>query len=377
MNNSITAEALTRLIHTPLLGPDNTKVVFEENDWAIIIDKGLGELRSVNLKAEKFIGWRLGVDSKVIPIKRTEEGWLPVALDDTILQQFGFVEAIINRKLDWNNQYIQTINRESLWKLVWLFRNEQEEAEFEDMAITICERVVYAAAHPFAYVFARYPEDGHHRGLADNPEWIPAAAFLDSVIQHDLAQEITQRIGLDNKRENRNPDKQGPEYEMIEPHYKQPIDKPYLQQYNAELAVKGVGYVRLDVGIRSLIIVTLSLDKLEALNQLMHPLGIYPKYFLPDNPNEETLLKEFAGLVLTAASNNEWEHLNTFRQHQELLWNHIYNERGEVVFWQYWIQKLHGRLLNIAFMHPELKYWLDWCERYETVRKGSNIILPG
>jgi len=31
---------------------------------------------------------------------------------------------------------------------------------------------------------------------------------------------------------------------------------------------------------------------------------------------------------------------------------------------------------DVASIHPELDHWINWCEKYETISKGSHIILP-
>ncbi|PSL34478.1 hypothetical protein [Chitinophaga ginsengisoli] len=401
---SITKEALEAIINAPLLGPDNYKVAFDEDDWYITLDRG-GEIDAdgnaspssviaINLDKGKYYFWYLSEDGTIATMIKEGEDWImapPEAATD-ILEHFSLINRLINRKVRWNNKYVQNINQEELWKLVWMFRNGQEETVFQASAITICRRVLYAAAYPFAYIFARYKEDSEHRGLAGYPSWAPAAALLDGLIQWELAQEITRNKPLAEKSEeldiitNYN---WGVAYQIPEQYNTKPIDKDFMIELNADLAAREGAILRLDAGIGSFVIAGMHVNDLDILNDLMHPLGIYPKYFTVVDKEEEDALKEIADALLTAASDEDPLKLQPYREYQATIWNYAYNELGDVVFWQNWMETLQSRLTNqagssyifrgeshVAPIHPEFDHWINWCEKYKTIAEGSHIILP-
>jgi len=65
-----------------------------------------------------------------------------------------------------------------------------------------------------------------------------------------------------------------------------------------------------------------------------------------------------------------------YRQYQEAFWEYLYNERGDVEFWQEWVEDLRTTLTiqaggsyifrgedNVKPMHPEVEHWIDWSEQ--------------
>lgn len=400
----ITKDDLSVLINAPLLGPDNYTVAFSEDGWYITLNRGGNEIDAngvpnplsviaIHLDEGKYFCWYPAQGNTVATLIKDGEDWVEASADADVLRHFSLVETIIKRKVRWNNKYIKTIDQEQLWKLVWMFRNGQDEITFQAAAIAICRRVLYAAAFPFAYIFARYVKESEHRGLASYPDWAPAAALLDGLIQWELAQEITrskplaERVAeLDTVTEyNWNFT-----YKVPERYNTLPIDRDFLIELNDALASRERVMLRLDAGIGSFIIAGMPVSDLDTFNQLMHPLGIYPKYFIPVNKEEEEALKKVADELLTAAKGKDHESLQSYREYQDALWNYVYNERGDITFWQNWIEKLQRRLvdhLGVFFIdrgdpdadpiHPELDHWITWCKRYETISEGSNIIMPG
>jgi hypothetical protein len=402
---AITKEALEAIINAPLLGPDNYKVAFGEDNWHITLDRG-GEINAdgdaspssvtaSNLDKGKCYFWYLSEDDTITTMIKEGKDWIiapPEARAD-VLEHFTLINTIINRKVRWNNKCVQNINQEELWKLVWMFRNGQEETVFQATAITICKRVLYAATYPFAYIFARYREDSEHRGLANYASWAPAAALLDGLIQWELAQEITRSKPLAEKAEeldivtNYN---WGVAYQIPEQYNTKPIDRDFMIELNAALAPREGAILRLDAGIGSFIIAGMHVSDLDIFNDLMHPFGIYPKYFTVVDKEEEDALKETADALLTAAGGEDPSKLQPYREYQADLWDYVYNERGDIVFWQDWIETLQTRLTtqagssyifrgesSVTPVHPELDHWINWCEKYETISEGSHIIMPG
>ncbi|PWV56864.1 hypothetical protein [Chitinophaga sp. S165] len=400
------ADDLAGVISMTLLGPDNYKASFTEDDWHITLIKGGAEIDAngeanpssvvaINLDKQKYYSWYMGEDGNVATLTKHGEDWVlaPAAAKDDILKHFGLVKRIIDRKVRWNNKYVKTIDQEQLWKLVWMFRNGQEEAAYQTIAIVICKRVLYAAAFPFAYIFARYTEDSEHRGLASYPDWAPSAALLDGLIQWELAQEITRKKPLAENGEkldivtNYN---WGVAFQIPDPYHHQPIDRDFMTEVNAAISDRGGALLRLDAGIGSFVIAGMHVDDLEILHQLMYPLGIYPKHFTAVSKDEEDELKIIAEAILTTAKEKDASRLKLYRQYQQSIWNYAYHERGDIFYWQKWMEKLKSGLENMAGMayfdrgepdaaplEPELDHWLTWSERYETVSEGSHIIMPG
>jgi hypothetical protein len=160
-------------------------------------------------------------------------------------------------------------------------------------------------------------------------------------------------------------------------------------EMNQQLLPAGGALLRLDPGVGSFIIAGMHIDDIEILNQLMQPLGINPKYFTFADENEEAALKEVAAGLLFATKEKDFDKLHNLREYQSRLWDYVYNERGDVAFWQNWIKKLQKGLVREAGashlyrgesdadpMHPELECWIDWCEKYEAILENSNVILP-
>ncbi|MCF6405490.1 hypothetical protein L3C95_21480 [Chitinophaga filiformis] len=403
---AITRDAIQAIINGPLLGPDNFKVAFSEDDWHITLNRAGGDIDAngddspasviaINLNKGKYYCWYLSNDDTIVTMIKEGEDWIPApaAAAADILEHFSHISTIIKRKVRWNNKYVQNIDQEQLWKLVWMFRNDQEEIIFQAAATTICRRVLYAAAYPFAYIFARYQEDSEHRGLANYPSWAPAAALLDGLIQWGFAEEITRKKPLAEKAEELDTVTNynwGITYEIPEQYKTRPIDRDFMTELNADLASREGAILRLDAGIGSFIIAGMHVNDLAIFNELMHPMGIYPKYFTVVDEEEENALKEIADALLDIAGDGDPLNLQPYREYQETFWNYVYNERGDIAFWQDWIERLQSRLTmqagasymllgddSITPMHPELIHWINWCDKYETIKKGSHIIMPG
>lgn len=403
----ITVDDLTRLMNIPLFGPDNLEISFSENGWHISIDRGGYEdedgdtapssLSAIHIEKGENFFWYLSTDNTITTLVKdgsdewiTATGkWMP-----KVFEHFTLIETLINRKVHWNNKYVKEINKEELWELIWMFRNHQtqEVDVFHAMASAVFTRVLYGAAYPFAYVFARYKEESEHRGLENNPEWIHAAALLDGLIYLGLATEVTRTAPLAEKKEDLAVVTElNWDYipEIPERYASQPIDRDFLCEVNKELLSVNGALLRLDPGVGSFILGGMNLDDVEILNSRMQPWGINPKYFTYADPEEEAALKQTAHTLIQAAADNNKALLNSLREQQPGLWDYVYNERGDVVFWQDWIEKLQRRLTDnagMAYMYrgeafadpmdPELEYWIDWCERWEKVKENSHIILP-
>lgn len=400
---TITKEDLIAIINAPLLGPDNYTVSFTDDDWHITLNRG-GEIDAdgnasppsviaVNIDKGTHYCWYISGEETIATMIKDGEDWiLTSTLATDVLAHFSRINMIIKRKVSWNNKYVQNINQEELWKLVWMFRNGQDETTFQAYAITICRRVLYAAAYPFAYIFARYREDSEHRGLATYPSWAPAAALLDGLIQWELAQEITRSKPLAERTAELDTITNynwGVTYQIPERYNTQPIDRDFMTELNETLASREGAMLRLDAGIGSFVIAGMHINDLGIFNDLMHPLGIYPKYFMPVDEEEENALKEIANELYTTAGDKNPLKLQPYREYEDTLWDYIYNERGDVAFWQNWIETLQNRLTTqagTAYMfrgedgmqpiHPELDHWINWCEKYETISAGSHIIMP-
>jgi len=325
---------------------------------------------------------------------KEEEEWVTATEEDEedILRHFSIVENIIKRKIKWNDRYVQKINQESLWKLVWMFRNGQEEIEFQATALVICKRVLYAATYPFAYIFSTYKDSAEHRGLPDSPHWAPAAALLDGLIEWGLAEELTREkplAALSEELDRITNYNWGITYNIEEEYNAKPIDRNFMMAINEELLDRDGALLRLDAGIGSFIIAGMHVNDVEVFNQLMHPLGIYPKYFTYVYEEEEAALRSNAEQLLHVARERLPEKMAAYRGHQDAFWEYVYHERGDVKFWQEWIEDLKTTLTvqagssyifrgedNIKPMHPEIEHWIDWCEKYDPISEGSHIIMP-
>jgi len=402
---SITEDDITALLNTPLFAPDLRSIAFSDDGWHITINRGEPPFEdfegtpttviAIHLEDEHFFTWYPTADGSVATLTKHGDEWVEATADEAerSIPYFSEAEGLIQRKVRWNNKYIKTLDREALWKLIWMFRNKQEDHEYQATAVAIASRVLYAASYPFAYVYMKYPTESEYRGLEENPEWMTAAALLDGLILWELAQEISRREPLaQHTQELFTITQYNWSYDCAvdERYTTQPIDRAFLVELNQFLAPSGGVMLRLDVGIRPYIIVGMHRDDLDELNRLMHPLGIFPKYFSYTRPEDEAALKDIANEILAVVRANTPDELEQFHQYQEGLWMYTYNEWGDVAFWQRWIEDLQravttaaGALYifrddeSMAPMHPELEHWIDWCELYEGISHECNIEIPG
>lgn len=396
----ITREDFVHLLDVPLFGPDQTRVTINEDGWHFALNKG-GEIdedgeetpasiTAIHSGYEKNFFWYLNEDNTVGSLtENEEERWVstPDDMQEEVLKTFSIMETYVNRKVTWNNKLIKTIDKERLWKLIWMFRNTTDETIFQGLAITVFNRVLYAAAYPYAYIFAKYRDESEHRGLADSPYWLTGAALLDGLILVGLAQEITRSVPLSERLEELNGVLEyywGVTIQLHERFIKDPIDKSFMCGLNGMLLEMEGALLRLDVGIGSFIIAGMHIRDLDILQELMHPLGVFPKYFTDADEEEEAALKEIAEELKEADPGQ----LHAARVHMPKLWDYVYNERGDVKYWQEWIEDLKHQIEMAAgsaalfrgeedapAMEPELDYWLTWCEKYEAISEECNIIL--
>lgn len=402
VRTEITIADLAKLINVSLFGPDHMQLVLSEDGWHITLDRGGYEdeegdmvpssVIAINVDKDKYFMWYLAPDDTIaVLIKDHNDEWLP-ATDyqrDEMLLMFTKTETYINRKVRWNDKLVKEVDRESLWKLVWMFRNGQEETEFQVLAVAVCTRVLYAAAHPFAYIYTRYPEESKYRGLPDTPYWLVAAALLDALIYADLVQEIDRSKPLAESADALNAVTEynwGFPIELAGRMQTDPIDKPFMCEINEMLAEREGALLRLDVGIKPYILAGMHINDIDIFNELIQPYGIFPKYFRFVYEEDEIELKKVAEELLTAAKNENMQGLQAARAHQEQLWEWVYNERGSAAYWQEWIDDLRSWLITKAGssytfrgddlfdpLHPQVEYWIDWCERYEVIKEECNI----
>jgi len=399
----ITPGDIAAMLNSPLFGQNNPSIVVADGDWHITINRGGlpdadGDIEpssviAINTDRGHYFMWYLSADNTIETLVKHHDEWIAASPEKKAgaLQRFSDVQNIIVRKERWNSRYTKEIDKEQLWQLIWIFRNEQTEAEFQMAATVIFNRVLYAAAFPYAYVFVRYKQDADYRGLSESPGWIAASALIDGLIQWGLVQEITRRVPLADKTTELFAMTQycwGYDCEVDVRYNTQPIDRQFMCELNEVLLPTDSVMVRLDVGIRPYLITGMHVNDIAELTRLLHPYGIFPKYFASVTKEGEASAKQIANALLLLAKHNETAKLNSYRQHQDNLWNYVYNERGDVDFWQDWIEKLERHLTDSAGpayhdrgeedadpIDTELDHWLTWCEKYDAIRKQCNIIL--
>lgn len=398
--SSITKQDFLNLLNAPLFGPDHLRVAINEDGWHIALNRG-GEIdedgdtvpssiTAIHTENEKNFFWYLTGDDTIGTLTEDEdERWVPSpsAMQEEALKAFGIAETYVNRKTKWNNKLIKDVDKDQLWKLIWMFRNTPDETIFQGLAGSVFNRVLYAAQYPYAYIFTKYPDDSRHRGLAESPYWLVGAALLDGLIAAGLAAEITRSVPLSERIDELNGILDyywGVNIQLHERFVKDPIDKSFMCGLNGMLTEQQGALLRLDVGVGSFIIAGMHVKDLDILNELMHPLGVFPKHFTDADEEEEVELKKIAEQLKSV----EITRLNEARVNQPKLWDYIYNERGDVKYWQEWIDDLKYQIESKAGsaalfrgdedappMEPELDYWLTWCEKYEAISEECNIIL--
>jgi len=396
----ITKEDFVNLLGVPLFGPDHTRVTINEDGWHFALNRGgeldedgekvPGSITAIHTENGKNFFWYITEDDTIgTLIENEDERWVsaPANMQEEVLKTFSIMETYVNRKITWNNKLIKTIDKEKLWQLIWMFRNTPDETIFQGLAITVFNRVLYAAEYPYAYIFTKYREESEHRGLAGSPYWLTGAALLDGLILVGLAQEITRSVPLSERVEELNGILDyywGVNIQLHERFIKDPIDKSFMCGLNGMLLELQGALLRLDAGIGSFIIAGMHIKDLDILNELMQPFGVFPKYFTDAEEEEEAALKEIAEELQQV----DLAQMNAARVHMPKLWDYVYNERGDVKYWQEWIEelkyKIEGKAGSAALfrgeedapaMEPELDYWLTWCEKYEAISEECNIIL--
>ncbi|WP_343672930.1 hypothetical protein [Chitinophaga sp.] len=395
--NVITKEDFLNLLHVPLFGPDHLRLAINEDGWHIALNKGgeidedgeavPGSITAIHTENEKNYFWYITDEDTIGTLIEDEaENWVNVPNDAEVLKAFTTIEGYVNRKIKWNNKLIKTIDKDQLWKLIWMFRNTPDETIFQGLAVSVFRRVLYAAEFPYAYIFTKYQEDSQHRGLADSPYWLVGAALLDGLIAAGLAGEITRSVPLSERVQELNSILDyywGVHITLHERFVHDPIDKSFMCGLNGMLTEQQGALLRLDAGVGSFIIAGTHVKDLDILNELMHPFGVFPKYFTDADEEEETELKKIAETLKSA----DITQLHEARVHQPKLWDYVYNERGDVKYWQEWIDDLKNKIElaggsaaifrgedDAPPMEPELDHWLTWCEKYEAISEECNII---
>lgn len=399
VRHDITKDDLFGMLNISLFGPDHTQLVVQEDGWHITLDRGgnvdeegdvvPSSVIAIHIDKDKYFMWYLVPDNTIATLsKDADDEWVPApdAKRAEVLQTFTLIETIIQRKVRWNDKLVKQIDKETLWKLVWMFRDGSEDAEFQVMAVAICTRVLYAAAHPYAYIFTRYPEESRNRGLAETPYWTVAAALLDGLLFMELIQEITRTTPLAENNDKLNAVTElnwGFPIELAGRMESDPIDKPFMCEMNQMLLAHEGALLRLDVGIKPYILAGVHVADVEILNELIQPFGIFPKYFRFVEETAHNELREIADELLEAVKAEDLAVLNRGRAYQDQLWDYVYNELGEAAYWQEWMSDMSFYLSNkaaiwadeddLSGLDPELAHWYRWCEKYEKIKDECNI----
>ena len=403
--NIVTKEDLANLINIPLFGPQINNIAFMEDDWHITLDRGgypdedgditPSSLIAINSEKNRFLMWYMIDDNTISTLlKDANDEWIPAQPKwrSWIAEQFTIVESIIMRKVRWNNKHIKPINNEELWELIWMFRNDQDDATYHEIATEVFTRVLHGALHPFTYIYNTFPEKSEERGLAESPEWIHAAALLDGLIANGLATEVSTSTPLAERRAELYTVTEysfGFSPELDERYEDKPIDRAFICALNEELLPVEGALLRLDAGVSSYILAGMHTSEVDLFTERMQALGINPKYFTFADEKEEAVLKQVAAVMIPVAKENNTEALHLLRERAPALWNYVYNERGDIAFWQEWINDFKTWLIvkagsshtlrgeeNIAPLHPDVAFWIDWCEKYDAIRENSDTSVP-
>jgi len=401
----VTKEDLTNLLNISLFGPQSHTFAFSEDDWYITVDRGgyidedgdpvASSLIAINSEKGRYLMWYMEEDETISTlVKDADDKWIPAQPKwrSWIAEEFTAVESIILRKVRWNNRNIKVINNEELWALIWMFRNDQDDEEFRGIANEIFTRVIHGALFPFAYVYITFAENSEERGLAESPESIHRVALLDGLIANGLITEVSTSGPLAERSDELNIVTEytwGYSPELDESYANKPIDRAFICGINEELLSVNGALLRLDVGTRSYILAGMNIDEIELVTARMQALGINAKYFTAADEKEEASLKQVAAAMLAIAKENNTEALHLLRDRAPVLWSYVYNERGDMAFWQEWIDDFKSWLIlkagsshtfrgeeNIAPLHPDVEFWIDWCEKYDVIKETSDTSVP-
>ncbi|TWV93314.1 hypothetical protein [Chitinophaga pinensis] len=399
--NIVTKEDLANLMNIPLFGPQSPTFAFSEDGWYIKVDRGgyidddgapvASSMIAINSEKNRSLMWYMEEDETITTlVEDANEEWVPAQPKwrSWIAEEFTAVEAIIFRKVRWNNRHIKVINNEELWGLIWLFRNNQDDEEFRGIANEVFTRVLHGALFPFAYVYTTFAEKSEERGLAQSPESIHSVALLDGLLSNGLIAEVSTAAPLAETKEELNVVTEynwGYSPELNDIYEEKPIDRAFICAENEELLSVEGALLRLDIGTRSYILAGMHLNEVPIVIERMQPLGINAKYFLPVDEKEEASLKQVATAMLAIAKENNTEALHLLRERAPVLWNYVYHERGDIAFWQEWMHDFKTWLIikagsshtfrgeeNIAPLHPDVEFWIDWCEKYDAIKENSD-----
>lgn len=403
--NTVTKEDLAGLMDIPLFGPQSNTFTFVEDGWYIKADKGgyidddgapvYPSLIAIHTEKDHHLMWYMDEEDTINTlIKDANDEFVPAQPKwrSWIAEMFTTVEAIILRKVRWNNRHIKVINNEELWALIWMFRNSQDDEEFRGIANEVFTRVLHGALFPFAYVYITFAEKSEERGLAQSPDLIHAVALLDGLIANGLITEVATDVPLAEASEQLNVVTEytwGYSPELDEAYENKPIDRAFICKENEELLSVNGALLRLDIGTRSYMLAGMNIDEIDLATERLHTLHINAKYFTTADEKEEASLKQVAAAMLAIAKENNTEALHLLRDRAPVLWSYVYNERGDIAFWQEWIDDFKSWLIlkagsshtfrgeeNIAPLHPDVEFWIDWCEKYDVIKETSDTSVP-
>ncbi|WP_143305136.1 DUF6630 family protein [Chitinophaga vietnamensis] len=271
----ITAEDFQRVVNTSLFAPGVDKLVIDVDSWYISITRG----RNIFLKNKmEQQSYSLAVDEEgtyymlyELPDREWEE--IPGVESpqwERLLRYFPRALRILQAQERWNEQYKRKMAPEPLWKGIWQLIPSDDTAAFQPVATDIMNRVLYAAAYPYAYIHARYTEESARRGLAAAPEWLSAIALVDGLLQHQLIAELSVYQPLSAQLDLLNvvvAKYWNTTLNLHDDYADAPIDDDYLKLVNGQLAAFGIGVMRLDAGIDNYLLACVQLHATDALRE--------------------------------------------------------------------------------------------------------------
>jgi hypothetical protein len=365
----ITIADYEQILRSPLFGPDTLKLAFSDGDWHITLIRPHEDttplLIAINPDAGLHYYWSVDETAKVNTYFKENEEWVN---DNSKFGNFTILQSIVSRRERWNEKNKETIDKDLLWKLIWMFSPYEDQDKYQPLAVTVFTRVLYAATFPFAYL---------HDAYKTTPS--VKMALIDGLISQEIIQEIEvdKPMGAQTAKLDTVTNLCWDVVYEIHEHYKDhPINRPFISDINEGLTVYSGAILRLDIGTENYIIAGMHTNNIPAFIELSQQFDIYPKYYMPANEVEENALKIAAVAIEDDIRYNKCRGLLPYRKFTVQLWNYRYHEHGDVEYWSSYFDNLRSALITKSTMvgtkvsAEDFNYWWEWQKQCQTILDG-------
>ncbi|NLR62752.1 hypothetical protein HGH92_00415 [Chitinophaga varians] len=291
VRTSISSDDFYQLLHNPLFAPGLDFLTVTQKAWALRFsrygdrpeDWKLDTLYMSNEEEGRafFIstapGKPLSFYEEVAENEFKEITDVTTEAGQQLFRYFNKARSVVSAKTTWNGYYKKEIDKEQLWRLIWLFNPANDTDNFTPVATAIFQRVMLAAEYPYTYIHSRYSEDSELRGLDEAPDATLPVSLLDSLLEHGLIAELSYKKPVSAEIHKLNEIGQlywNTSFATPPPYAENPVSDEYLHFVNAELQPHGAILVRVNAGMGNYLLACMPVANVPQLQQWAEALDV-------------------------------------------------------------------------------------------------------